>query len=200
MSENRELRIEQLELPEIRQIYRLYLTHDFPLNERKPLRMIKAALKRGEYRCFGAKDSEGLKAYAFFVCIQNEGENLFLFDYLAVIKEYRGTGIGSHVLQLLSHTITQEAEHTLLEVDDPIFSKDSENRAVRERRLHFYLKNGLHDTCVRARVYGADYMILELPGKEWSSPDQAKESYETLYHAILPDKIYTKMVSVRLSE
>ncbi|MER2055369.1 MAG: hypothetical protein ABTB30_08805 [Clostridia bacterium] len=71
-----------LTLPEIREIYRKRLKHDFPANEAKPLAMIEKAFRDGRYRCYGVREGDDLLAYAFFVLTGD----LYLLDYYAVKK------------------------------------------------------------------------------------------------------------------
>ncbi len=88
--------IRQLTLEELRQIYRTYMREDFPLMELRPWFSIGRAWEREEYSAYGYYDEDRLIAYAaFYSC---GGDPHILMDYLAVVPDLRGRGIGSSFL------------------------------------------------------------------------------------------------------
>ena len=95
-----------LTLPEIREIYRKRLKHDFPANEVKPLARIEKAFRDGRYRCYGVREGDDLLAYAFFVLTGD----LYLLDYYAVKKDLSGSGIGSAGLLFTAGTAFRTPE------------------------------------------------------------------------------------------
>ena len=187
--------VEILTLPEIRDVYRNQLEYDFPADERKPLGRIEASLKKGQYICYGLKDGTGILAYAFFVVIENQ----YLFDYFAVREELRGTGIGSRFLKELFSNHLKSASCILLEVDDPAAADNDKEKAVRDRRIRFYLKNGLRNTGAKANTFGVDFLILELPAGSPHSAEEAGQIYSLIYRSILPKRIYSHMVHITIS-
>ena len=189
--------ITPLTLQEVRDVYHNFVVKDFPRNERKTLKMIEDALERNEYQCFCAKENDEIQAYAFFVRVKKEGQTLLLLDYLSVKKELRDKGVGSWFLQNISKSILKDADIALLEVDNPDYAKDVEELSIRNRRLKFYLRNGLQDTSVRAWVFGAEYSILEIPVLGQHGYEVVKAAYEALYQSILPPRIYARMVKTR---
>lgn len=184
------LHIQQLSLNQIRKLYSERLKRDFPPDEIKPLARIERALARGEYVCYGAMEGKAILAYAFFVVAGHRA----LFDYFAVAEELRDTGIGSRFMRKLMDGPLSEMDCVLLEVDDPDCGRGHEEVALRNRRLAFYLRNGLADTGVRTKVYGVDFRILSLPVGHMPSFDETREVYAELYHTILPLKLYEKWV------
>ena len=186
------MNIEVLTLPEVRDVYRQQLIYDFPDDERKPLSRIEETLKEGRYLCCGIRDESGVAAYAFFVVIEKH----YLIDYFAVRKDLRGTGIGSAFLKELGRCKLQNASCVLAEVDDPACADSDEDRTIRERRLSFYLKNGLRNTGAKARAYGVCFLILEIPLGDPHTREEAEEIYSRIYRAILPERIYTRMIKI----
>ena len=184
--------VEELNLAQIRALYAGRMREDFPPDEIKPLSAIERALARGEYVCFGAMDGEDILAYAFFIKLKE----IALFDYLAVKKETRDTGIGSAFLQALNAGFLRGMDAVLLEVDDPACAGDAAERTVRDRRLAFYLRNGLADTSVTAVVYGVQFRILALPVGPCPSPDDTRRMYADLYRAVMPPKIFASKVLI----
>ena len=188
--------IEVLTLPQIRELYKSRMVQDFPANELKPLSMIERALARGEYAAYGALAEGEALAYAYFVLRQEEGPCFALLDYLAVKKELRGTGIGSRFLQGLITGPLAGMASALLEVDDPALAPDPKEKALRERRLRFYLRNGLNDTGVTARVFGAAFRVLALPIGPTPSRQETERMYEVLYRIMLPPRLYDANVFI----
>ncbi len=188
--------VEELTLAQIRALYYGRMREDFPPDEIKPLSAIERALARGEYVCFGAMNGEDILAYAFFIRL-GEGNGCFaLFDYFAVKKEDRCMGVGSAFLQTLIAGHLKSMAAVLLEVDDPAFALDAEEEEIRNRRLHFYLRNGLKDTSVTAVVFGVHFRILALPVGPCPSPEEARRMYAGLYRAVMPPKIYESKVLI----
>ena len=188
--------VKTLSLPEIRSIYTDHVTRDFPPDERKPMDAIETAYARGEYQCFGAFEEDSLAAYAFFVRLRRKDETLYLFDYLAVLPEKRDQGVGSRFLQALMADALAAADCVLLEVEHPDYAEIEDERALRLRRLAFYLRNGLTDTGVSARVYHVEFRILSLPVGKPRNPAEMADIYRALYRAVMPRWIYDKMVEI----
>ena len=186
------MNIDLLTLPEIRKIYRQRIKNDFPGNELKSLARIEKSCRDGRYLCYGAREDDDILAYAFFVLT----EGLYLLDYFAVKQDLRGSGIGSGFLKALNDSCLRGAACVLVEVDDPSLAGSDREKAVRERRLAFYLGNGLLDTGARARTFGADFLILEFPKGEPHSRAEAERIYAQIYRSFLPGRICEKMVLI----
>ena len=185
--------VRTLSLPEIRDVYASRMVEDFPRDELRPMFMIEAALERGEYACYGFADRDGLLAYAFFVL---NGE-MALVDYLAVRKDRRDGGVGGRFIRALVEGPLRAYRCVLLEVDDPDLAPDAGELETRNRRLRFYLRNGLLETGVKAEVFGVGFRILALPVGETPSPDQTRSAYARLYRAILPKRLYDTKVKIQ---
>ena len=185
--------IKELTLQEVRNIYHRRMVDDFPGNELKPLIVIERAIGKGIYRCFGLEDADELLAYAFFVYLPENGEEYYLLAYYAVDREHRGKGIGSRFLKMLCENQLKDADCAILEVDDPACA--AEDREIRERRLRFYLRNGMTDTGERAATFGSDFIILRMPvGK---TDADFREIYQSIYRTMVPEKILNAMVRMK---
>ena len=137
------MRIEELTLREVRDVYQKRMTVDFPRHELKYLSTIEDSIGKGRYRCLGLKDAGELLAYAFFVCLTVNGEEHWLLDYYAIDSNHRGEGIGSRFLRMLCGDYLQGAGCALLEVDDPAYACDEAERETRERRRNLGLPPAL---------------------------------------------------------
>ena len=71
-------------------------------------------------------------------------------------------------------------------MEDPDTAKDEAERALRERRLHFYLRGGCRRTDLTATVFGADYRILEVPAARVHTTEELRAVYTGIYQSILP--------------
>lgn len=183
----------QLTDRQVGEIYRKRIRKDFPPDEIKPLAMIRKALAEGRYACYGAFDGGQVLAYVFLVI---NGRHA-LVDYFAVREDLRGQGTGSGLLRLLAEGPARAYDCVLLESEDPAYAADEADRNVRERRIRFYLRNGLADTGITVYVWYVYYRILALPGGEIPSPDRAREIYGDIYRSQLPAWIYEKVVRLR---
>lgn len=178
-------RIRALGPDEIRALYAGRLKEDFPPDELKSLAAIERLYAQGRYACYAA-DGAGIPAYAFFVKLGSRA----LVDYFAVRRDLRGQGVGSRFLQALVGGPLRGMDVVLLEADDPDAAPDADELDVRERRLRFYLRNGLVDTGVVAEVFGVAFRILALPVGDVPVAADARRAYAELYRAILPRKTY----------
>ncbi len=188
--------VRALALAQIRELYAQRLVVDFPPDELKPLSIIERALRRGEYVCYGAMDGQEALAYGFFVKLEADGKRFALFDYFAVRQDLRDRGVGSRFLLALVDGPLRGMDCVLLEIDAPERAGTPEERRIRDRRLRFYLNNGLRDTTVSAVVYGVEYRILSLPVGGFPSPEETRRLYAALYRAILPERAYKTMVKL----
>ena len=188
--------VKELALEQVRVLYAGRLREDFPPDEIKPLSAIERAMRRGEYVCFGAMAGEDILAYAFFIRLEKGEKEFALFDYLAVKKEARCMGVGSAFLRGLISGPLKNMACVLLEVDDPAFAPDETEQVIRNRRLRFYLRNGLTDTSVTAVVFGVHFRILALPVGQCPAPDETRRMYAALYRAVMPRRIYEREVLI----
>lgn len=185
------MNISRLNKEQIRSVYHNELVNDFPKDETKPLVMILKREKEGTYRCFGAYEKDTLIGYAFFVV---HGEQLLL-DYLAVVRAYRGRGIGSEFLRLLAEQCA-DASGMIIEVEDPTYAGTAEEAQLRERRRQFYLRNGCVDSGVTAHTFGVEYRLLEHAQCGVHTADEVREIYRNLYRSMVPKFLYEKNVRV----
>lgn len=171
--------IRALSLAGITSVYRRHLKKDFPRSERKPLAMIIGQLLQKEYFAYGLYEEGKLRAYAFFVTIQNEP--CLLLDYFAVCTKFRGKGYGSFFLDVLREKLSGYAG-ILSEAESPSADGLLQDRQVRHRRISFYQNLGFVLSGVSCRLFSVDYDILYLPLSECAySPEFVMENLRRLY-------------------
>ena len=84
-------------------------------------------------------------------------------------------------------------------MEDSKCALSMEEEEIQKRRYAFYLRNGYQDTGVRTRVFGANYNVLEMNGKEepLHSMEEIVEIYMRIYREMLPEEWFAKHVEVR---
>ena len=161
--------LRDLSRAEAKQVYEEQMVRDFPPDELKSWRAIEKMLDEGMYRTCGLFAGEELCAYAYL--LQAPGVPLMLLDYLAVCADRRGQGHGSAMMQQLAAL----PQPLLLEVEDTAYAADAAELQTRERRIHFYRKNGIRMSAVRACLFGCRFAIM------YSGEPQADQ---TIYDAL----------------
>lgn len=143
---------------QLQQIEELYM-RAFPAAERKPFSMILRTRRKGNAEILTIEAADGTFAGE---AITVQCGSLVLVDYFAVSEAKRGCGVGSAALRLLREryagkTVFLEIESTKAE--------DAPNRAQREKRKAFYLRNGLSCMPFRAVEFGVEMEILTFSGE-----------------------------------
>lgn len=176
--------IRKLNIIQIISIYQKSLRHEFPANERRPLMMILRGVYKGKYECLGVFKGKKIIGYAFFV----KNENDYLWDYLAVLEEYRNKGVGSIIIKKVVRYY-KNAHSVIGEVEDPYYSKDNNDKSIRERRLDFYMRNGCRDTLVRTKTFGVRFILIQIAGVNLL-PAEVSRIYKSHYRKTLPKLLY----------
>ena len=166
---------------QIKMLYESQLKKDFVRNELKPLASMKRSWEKGSYDCYGLFDGTEILGYAFYVRLGND----YLLDYLAITDDHRGQGLGSVFLRQLADCMA-DAGCVIVEVEDPDRAPDEETRALRERRLQFYLRSGYLTVDVTSSVFGVAYRLLEFPATGSHSTEKLRSVYTAIYRDTLP--------------
>ena len=191
--------IRDLSLQEMKQIHKTCMKRDFPANELRPFQSIQALYAQSRYRglgLFGGRDE--LLGYGFFALLRREDGVHYLFDYLAIVPERRDSGIGTEFLLRLPREIP-DAASILGEVENPDLESDPAERAIKLRRLQFYLRSGIQETGVLSRLFGVDYRVMEFPVCRQHSPEEIQALYRDFYRSFLPKPVFDRMVRVELA-
>ncbi len=175
-----EYEIRVLTRPQIREIYEVNMTADFPPDELKPLSMMEMALDQEKYICYGYFRGREMAAYAYFALLDRN----VLIDYYAVDSNLRGLGLGSAFLADLIAGPLKRYDCALLEVEDPDYASDPGEKEICLSRLRFYLRNGLTDTGARSLLNHVNYAILALPAGKASSGKEVLSIYLSIYEAM----------------
>lgn len=195
------LRYKEASWDEVTEIYNTHMKKDFPPAELKPLNAIKYSVEKGRYTMYIAYDDTGVKGYA---CIADCGrgvnqlgqsplvEKTGFLDYFAIVKEHRGTGVGTEFFRALGNLTDYDC--IMLETESIESAKNEEEDFTRRRRIAFYKRSGCVDTGFMYSVFGVEYNIFINRDIELTEDFSAKllSAYEYAYAAILrrDDKDY----------
>ncbi len=185
--------IRKISYQEFETLYKKYITVDFPVNERRPLHSIQKLFKKGIYTCLVYEEGNTLQAYACL--IQSPDQREQLLDYFAVMKNQRGSGIGTRFLQALRispHLKDTPAQGIILECDMPSKAKDQQEKTIRTRRIQFYERSGALLTPVAWNAFGVDYNLLWLPLENQPIPPSVEQSIKAIYSQTMPSFLCKK--------
>lgn len=180
----------EMKLPteaQLSEIYQRDLKKAFPVAELKPLREMKAEMKRGEYRPWCLFDGGEIVGEAF---VWTHVPGFALFDYLCVTESRRNDGLGSTLIQKLVES--ERGNVVFGESEIPDYAPDP---AMAERRLAFYRRNGAqqagYDTC----VFGVPYRTLYWAERAVSD-EEICAAHAACYRSSMPKLIYQKYIQI----
>ena len=185
------MKIRELTILEMKNIYETEMQRDFLPQELKPLADILRLREENLYVGYGWFEEEELRAYAF-LCRAKEGSCLLL-DYFAVCAPFRSMGYGSQCLMNLREVCGQYAG-ILAEVEDADAVEEGAERRQRQKRISFYARNQLRHTRLVCRLFGVDYILMYAPCGQ-DLPDEALfKEMEGIYHTLFDPERYEKHV------
>lgn len=175
-----------LNLEEIIAIYNKYMVKDFPPDELKPLSSILDMLSRNIYACYGFLEEDTLLAYAYLTVL----DDFVLVDYLAVVPEHRGSGIGTKLLSELKNIL--KGKTVIIECENPDFATDAQDETTKLRRIEFYKRSGFVLSGITTRLFDVEYVILSHP-----ESDMVSIGLKKLYFKMLGEKVCSKKLIVK---
>ena len=190
------MQIRQLNLKEIEKIYRTDIIYQFPPEEMKPFSSMEALYERGMYLCFGLYEGEDLLAYAFFV--REETVRQILLDYYVVCSPYRNRGLGGRFLQMLRCECV-DYDAMLIEVENPAYAESAADRALQQRRVDFYTRNGFRKTTIEVNLFETEYSIMAMDIAACPDDDLIFEELDRSYRKMLGEW-YAEKVFFRRTE
>ena len=183
--------LKEMTIEEVRDMYENYMKEAFPADELRPLSMIEQAIRENRYVCYGYYEDGQLCTYTSFMYLESEEGRDYLGDYFASRKDARNRGLGAKFLAEYPTTLKKPLS-IIFEIENPDFAKDEEERALRERRRQFYLRNGIVDTGVNIELAGVEYRIMEMLVGKPHTPDAIRDLYIRQYHAMLPPDLFKR--------
>ena len=164
-------------------LFETHMARDFPASEIKPWDVILGLVESGSYDMLAAYDGDRMVGYAWMFCPKGEA---VLLDYLAVLPEYRGTGVGSRILDALAERYCVDGRAFLLESEYPDTAPEPE---VARRRLGFYARAGFRNTGVQVLLFGVRFCVLSR-----GTDDRGRAHMEWIYRKMFPGERYQQAV------
>lgn len=128
----------------------------FPAVEKKPFSLIEQLTAAGKAVMYAFEDNDIFLGMAVLL----KSDNVLLLDYFAIASNERNKGLGGKALSLIKDLA--ENRKLILEIErDDVLAKNAEER---RRRKAFYMKNGIKETGIFAKVYHTDFEILGYNG------------------------------------
>lgn len=165
--------LKKINLKEFKNLYRKHIVKDFPREERRSLNKFKKRITKGKEEAYIYLENGKEKAYTIIAVL----DNYVMVSFLAVFKEYRGEGIGTKLLKEIKDNFSNK-KGILLEVENPKYSKNQEEKEIRERRIKFYEKsnyNIVDGVEVNSHSIMFNIMILNINNKEINKQQISKE-------------------------
>ena len=175
-------------LTQLRQIYETDMKESFPPAELKPLSAIERMWQEGKYKPWCLFDDDDSLIGLGFLWMGRPG--WALLDYLCVSPGWRNDGFGSEILRLLP----QAEPGTVIfgEAEEPSHAPDP---AMAERRLGFYLRNGLRIAGYDTDVFGVHYKTLYLADREVGD-EELMEAHRYVYQSSFTAEKYARQVII----
>lgn len=170
------MKIKELCFEQIEAIYNDHMKKDFPPDELFPLARMKTLLARKQYLCLGLSENDIPVGYAFYV---TDGSSAALGDYFAIFEKYRNSGLGTSALEAFNEYLS-DFKLVLGEVEDPDYAADDNAKALMQRRIEFYRRNGLHITDIKVRTFGVNYLLI-YRSAERHERDELIRLYQNFY-------------------
>lgn len=141
---------------QFQEIEELYLSA-FPECERKPFSLMVQKNETDQVDIWRLEE-DGV--FCGLVITMND-QDLVLIDYLAIAPEKRGCGCGSKAIELIREVYPDR--RVFLEIESTSIPADNQQQRI--SRKHFYLKNGLKEMGIEAKVFDTEMELLTFEKK-----------------------------------
>lgn len=176
-------------------LYKTELVRAFPPQELKPLQAMETLRARGRYEPLGVYEGEELVGYALmWLC---PGVPFALLDYLGTLEGKRSAGLGSITLELLA-THYRHLRGVFGE-SEGAFSPDEQERALQQRRLGFYHRNGFRYGGYDCALFGVHYHTL-IRGDGDVTAEELLQAHQTIYRDNLAPEVYSRFIQIPLPQ
>lgn len=179
-----EIILKEQTIQQAKQLYDTHMRRDFPQDEIKPWEVTVKLYEKGIYEMLEAYSGGEMVGYIWMVCSAGD---VALIDYLAVLPEYRGGGVGTEILKELVQRYRSRNKDLILESEFPDTAPEPQ---IAKKRLGFYARAGFRDTGTQVRLFGVHFCILShgLTGS-------GRSYMEKIYREMFPEELYRHAVS-----
>lgn len=178
--------IKKVNLEKSLEIYK-YLIEDFPKNE---IPNYKSYLKLTENHVHNVYVyEEDAQEVAYFIAIEKNNTKKILITHLAVIKTYRGKGVGKRLIEAIKAYFSDETT-LIVEVESEKNAKSPQELEIIKRRIQYYLNAGF-TKCenLEYTLFHMDYYILTYSPLNYDiSNKEIKQVIENIYNGLFEPK------------
>ena len=166
-SDDNKYNIRLLDKDEITYVYNEHIVTDFPASEVKPLKQMLEKRENGQYFAYGMFECEAdgnndmpeqLAGYAYFIKCRNK--DVYLLDYLAIVKNKRSKHLGTSFLGQLKKLAEADGKLLMLEVENPDYADEEPAKDYMLKRIGFYKKNGMKLSNTSCNFFENEYRIF----------------------------------------
>lgn len=168
------MELKLLSKEELVKLYNDEMVFDFPKSELKPVRAMLRLMDEGKYEPLLVIEDGKAVGYAMvWLPASRQGA---LLEYFGVLRGKRNGGLGTKILHILAERYGQ----IFGEAEAPT-SADPEENELRQRRIAFYLRNGLRVLDYECALFGVHFNCLYL------GPEQDDRKIEKLHRSVYAD-------------
>lgn len=183
--------IEKVKLSESKEIYEKYMSQDFKENEVPELDDFIKLIEEQKSKVYMFKVEN--KKVAYFITM--EVDKFILITHLAVIKEFRGKGLGKEFLKNIEEFF-YDKNLLIVEVESEKMATNKEELDTIIRRQNFYLKSGfIKYSKIDYRLFGNIYDILIYHIQQKNISD---EKLKDIIQRIYGEKITNKYLKINI--
>ena len=179
---------------ELKNLYATELSRVFPADEIPPYTRLLQCFTENKHEGF-FYTPEGEQEPVGYV-INSAMHGAVLCYFLAIYDTFQGEGYGSMLIEVLAKHYA-DYDYIWFEVERVCDAKNAEEQAVRERRIAFYERAGLHivpDIAYTAFGVPMHIMVLPLAQKQVNVSCLLETILQT-YQTILPKTLHHQIVA-----
>lgn len=177
------------------ELYHRYMENDFPEDERPTYQNYKRLTLNHLHEIFIYKENN--KEVAYFISI--EKDNNILITHLAVIKEYRGKGIGKKLLENIIEYYKNK-NLIIVEAESEEMANNEKELEIIKRRKKYYMSAGfIQQDNLKYLLTDVDYSILIYYYKNKLDNEEIIKIIKNIYKNILPNENYLVIENKKLN-
>ena len=187
--------LRKIKFKEFKDLYRKHIVKDFPSSERPNLEGFRKRMLKYNEEIF-IYEEEGIeRGY----CIIDQIQEYVLVAFFAVYEGNRGKGIGTKILKELEEKYSNK-KGILLEVEDPGFAKNENEKSIQERRIRFYERANfqvVENLKVELYMVNFNVMIRNIAG----TPIEVRKVEKVMkqFYYTITDKKRLKYINIKTS-
>lgn len=173
--------IQKANLEKSLEIYN-FMEEDFPKSEIPNHKKFLELTEKNIHNVYIYEENK--QEIAYFITMEKDEK--VLITHLAVIKKYRGKGVGKRFLEEIKKFLSDK-KLLIVEVETEKNAKDKQELTIIEKRLRYYLNSGF-EKCERLeyKMFNADYYILTYSKSvNKITNKEVKQTIENIYDGLL---------------